>query len=107
MIDKREVTEAIGTAIELADDRSSLIRQREDRDITEETRLELASKVLNVIRRDMPESFMDHVLTELAGDIFDDGPRELTDLEEKLIHEFPDPNDFNGRTYEDEDEDED
>jgi len=104
MIDEKDVTEAIGTAIELADDRSSLIRQREDRDITEETRLELASKVLNVIRRDMPESFMDHVLTELAGDLLDEPP-ELSEREEKLIHEFPDPNDWNGRTYEDEDED--
>ena len=27
---------------------------------------------------------------------------ELTELEEKLIHEFPDPNDFNGRNYDDE-----
>jgi len=31
------------------------------------------------------------------------GPRakELTFLEEKLIHEFPDPNDWNGRNYDD------
>ena len=62
---------------------------------------ELASKVLNVIRRDMPESFMDHVLTELAGDLLDEPP-ELSEKEEKLIHEFPDPNDFNGRAYDDE-----
>ena len=105
MIREKDINEAIGTAIELADNRSSLIRQREDRDKAEETRLELASKILNLIRRDMPKSFTEHLLTELTGDIeFDDSPVELTYLEEKLIHDFPDPNDWNGRTYEDEEE---
>ena len=104
MIDGKDVTKAIGTAIELADDRIDLINEGNLSAASKRfrTHLELVSKVLNEIRRDMPESFMDHVLTELAGDLLDEPP-ELSEREEKLIHEFPDPNDFNGRTYEDED----